>query len=69
MPQPLPEGQRALTTAERQARWKRRQAEQLRFARAAYHDPKCCAARCMHCGHEYTGPSLYCSLECAMADA
>ncbi len=69
MPRTLPEGRQPLTTAQRQARFKRRQTEQLAFARAAYHDPKYSPARCLHCGNDYTGPSVYCSLECAMIDA
>jgi|HubBroStandDraft_5_1064220.scaffolds.fasta_scaffold21903_5 hypothetical protein len=38
-------------------------------AQAAYRDDKFEPALCHHCGAEYRGPALYCSLRCALADA
>jgi hypothetical protein len=39
------------------------------FARAAYRDASFPARLCDHCATPYNGPSVYCSLECAVADA
>jgi hypothetical protein len=39
------------------------------FARAAYRDDTFPARLCDHCGTSYRGPAVYCSLECAVADA
>jgi hypothetical protein len=39
------------------------------FARAAYRDDSFPARLCDHCGTPYRGPAVYCSLECAVADA
>lgn len=64
-----PEGARPLSTAERQARFKQRQAAQLAFARAAYRNPACAQRRCDHCGDLYRGPAVFCCIECAMAAA
>jgi hypothetical protein len=36
---------------------------------AAYRDDKFEPELCHHCGVEYRGPALYCSLTCAIADA
>lgn len=36
---------------------------------ASYHDPTCPPRNCDKCGKVYTGPAVYCSLECAVADA
>jgi hypothetical protein len=39
------------------------------FARAAYRDDSFPARLCDHCGTPYRGPAVYCSPECAVADA
>jgi hypothetical protein len=39
------------------------------FARATYRDDSFPARLCDHCGTPYRGPAVYCSLECAVADA
>jgi hypothetical protein len=39
------------------------------FARAAYRDDSFPARLCDRCGTPYRGPAVYCSLECAVADA
>lgn len=39
------------------------------FARASYRDDRYPSRLCDFCGNEYRGPAVYCSLECAMADA
>jgi hypothetical protein len=39
------------------------------FARAAYRNDSFPARLCDHCGTPYRGPAVYCSLECAVADA
>jgi Family of unknown function (DUF6166) len=36
---------------------------------AAYSDPSCPERACDYCGKPYRGPAVYCSLECATADA
>ena len=41
----------------------------LTAARVAYHDPSCPPRDCDRCGRSYTGPAVYCSLTCALADA
>ncbi len=69
MPRTLPEGVRPLTVAERQRRFKQRQADLLAHARASYHNPTFPPRQCLHCGTDYTGPAVYCSLDCALADA
>lgn len=38
-------------------------------ARAAYHDPNYPERPCDRCGKSYNGPAVYCSIECAIADA
>jgi hypothetical protein len=38
-------------------------------ARAAYQDDNYPPRPCDHCRLEYRGPAVYCSLECALADA
>lgn len=38
-------------------------------ARAAYLDASKPERNCDHCGSPYRGPAVYCSLECAQADA
>jgi hypothetical protein len=38
-------------------------------AEALYADPNFCARPCDHCGQWYRGPAVYCSLQCAEADA
>jgi ribosomal protein S27AE len=40
-----------------------------RRARAAYVDPAYSERLCDRCGKPYQGPAVYCSLECALADA
>lgn len=35
----------------------------------AYHDPSCPERNCDKCGRLYTGPAVYCSMLCAVADA
>jgi hypothetical protein len=39
------------------------------FARASYIDASYPTRFCDHCSRPYCGPALYCSLECAVADA
>lgn len=39
------------------------------FARAAYRDDTFPGRCCDYCGQSYRGPAVYCSLECALADA
>lgn len=39
------------------------------FARAAYRDDSYQERDCDHCGKPFRGPAIYCSLECAVADA
>lgn len=39
------------------------------FARASYHDDTCTPRPCDKCGKVYCGPAVYCSFECAIADA
>ena len=34
-----------------------------------YHDPSCPERHCDYCGLRYRGPAVYCSIECAIADA
>ena len=43
----------------------------LHRARALYHDPSCPVRVCDNpkCARRYTGPSVYCSLACAIMDA
>lgn len=41
----------------------------LTAARTAYHDPSYPPRDCDACGRHYTGPAVYCSLGCALADA
>jgi hypothetical protein len=36
---------------------------------ASYHDETCEPRACDHCSATYRGPAVYCSLECALADA
>lgn len=60
---------RPLTNAERQAKFKQRQSDLLAHARSTYHNPTFDPRRCYHCGETYTGPAVYCSLDCALADA
>jgi hypothetical protein len=36
---------------------------------ASYHDDACEPRACDHCSATYRGPAVYCSLECALADA
>jgi hypothetical protein len=38
-------------------------------AKLAYRDDKFPERACDHCGKPYRGPAVYCSLECAVADA
>jgi hypothetical protein len=38
-------------------------------AKRAYRDDSFPERECDHCGKTYQGPAVYCSLECAMADA
>ena len=38
-------------------------------ARASYRDDGFAERPCDHCGKPYRGPAVYCSLECAIADA
>ena len=38
-------------------------------AEASYRNPSFFARKCDHCGKTYRGPAVYCSLECALADA
>jgi hypothetical protein len=35
----------------------------------AYRDDRFAERSCDHCGKPYRGPAVYCSLECAVADA
>jgi hypothetical protein len=35
----------------------------------SYNDDACEPRACDHCGATYRGPAVYCSLECALADA
>lgn len=37
--------------------------------RELYEDVSYPARECDHCGKTYRGPAVYCSLECALADA
>jgi hypothetical protein len=46
-----------------------RQQDALVNVNRAYVDPTCDERACDHCGKLYRGPSVYCSFECAMADA
>jgi hypothetical protein len=39
------------------------------FARAAYRDDHFPERNCDRCGKPYRGPAVYCSLDCALADA
>lgn len=39
------------------------------FARAAYRDDTFHPRDCDRCGQSYRGPAVYCSFECAIADA
>jgi hypothetical protein len=39
------------------------------FARASYHDESYPDRTCDGCGKHYRGPAVYCSFECAVADA
>jgi hypothetical protein len=39
------------------------------FARASYRDDSYPSRACDHCGQPYRGPAIYCSFECAIADA
>jgi len=39
------------------------------FARAAYQDDSYPVRDCQFCHNPYRGPAVYCSLDCAMADA
>lgn len=39
------------------------------LARAAYRDDKYHPRSCDRCGETYRGPAIYCSFECAIADA
>lgn len=39
------------------------------FARAAYDDPAYPTRQCDRCGQPYNGPAVYCSFDCAIADA
>lgn len=34
-----------------------------------YHDARFLERQCDHCGRAYQGPAVYCSLDCALADA
>ena len=45
--------------------------ELLQFvsARASYRDDAWIGRSCEHCGQPYNGPAVYCSLQCAQADA
>jgi hypothetical protein len=47
------------------AGWDRRIAK----VRALYYDNTQPERECEHCGIPYRGPAVYCSLECAQADA
>jgi hypothetical protein len=38
-------------------------------ARSAYRDDSFAERTCDRCGRSYRGPAVYCSLECAVADA
>jgi hypothetical protein len=38
-------------------------------ARSAYRDDSFAERACDRCGRRYRGPAVYCSLECAVADA
>jgi hypothetical protein len=38
-------------------------------ARLAYHDPAQPEKLCEHCGRPFTGPALFCSIECSEASA
>lgn len=38
-------------------------------AEALYHDSSFPARACDYCGRSYTGPAVYCSLDCALADS
>jgi hypothetical protein len=39
------------------------------FARASYRDDSFPERECDNCGKNYRGPAVYCSFECAIADA
>jgi hypothetical protein len=39
------------------------------LARAAYRDDAYPERQCDYCGRLYRGPAVYCSLDCALADA
>lgn len=39
------------------------------FARSSYHNDDYPERLCDRCGKTYRGPAVYCSLECALADA
>lgn len=39
------------------------------FARSRYSDTSCPPRACDHCQRTYQGPNIYCSFECAIADA
>jgi hypothetical protein len=40
-----------------------------KFARASYRDDSCSPRACDNCNRTYRGPAVYCSFECAIADA
>jgi hypothetical protein len=44
-------------------------ADNVRRARTAYRDDRAQPMACHRCGGMYRGPAVYCSLECAEADA
>ncbi len=41
----------------------------LKRAHTSYFDPKWPVRYCDKCDKPYTGPAVYCSFECALADA
>jgi len=40
-----------------------------RLVREAYSNPSYAERQCDRCGQSYRGPAVYCSLDCAVADA
>ena len=69
---PVPLLPAPLLSARERARWRTipvpRPAAGAR-ARAAYRDPAYPWRACDGCGRPYRGPAVYCSLDCAVADA
>jgi hypothetical protein len=51
------------------AAWVKEREAPGELARAAYRDDTCEERDCDYCGRPYRGPAVYCSLECAEADA